>query len=109
MEKKVLLIEYEPRSLERLRGFLETAGYFVTEAHDGEEGLNTFSSGRFDIVVLSGMLPRLPSAEEIREIQRKGGTTAPPYLPMETGSTGINLKTDAQSCGAFDMLVRPFR
>jgi TonB family protein len=108
MEKKVLLIEYEPRSLERLRGFLETAGYFVTEAHDGEEGLNTFSSGRFDIVVLSGMLPRLPSAEVIREIRRKGGATAPPILLMVSGYKGSNRKADAQRVGAFDLLVKPF-
>jgi len=108
MEKKVLLIEYEPRSLERLRGFLETAGYFVTEAHDGEEGLNTFSSGRFDIVVLSGMLPRLPSAEVIREIRRKGGATAPPILLMVSGFKGTNRKADAQRVGAFDLLVKPF-
>ncbi|HEX7251907.1 MAG TPA: DNA-binding response regulator, partial [Thermoanaerobaculia bacterium] len=62
MTKKVLLIEYEPRSLERLRSLLEAGDYAVTEAHDGEEGLTAFSSGRFDLVVLSGMLPRLPSA-----------------------------------------------
>ena len=108
MTKKVLLIEYEPRSLERLRGLLEAGDCAVTEAHDGEEGLTAFSSGRFDLVVLSGMLPRLPSAEVIREIRRKGGATAPPILLMVSGYKGSNRKADAQRVGAFDLLVKPF-
>jgi TonB family protein len=108
MTKKVLLIEYEPRSLERLRGLLEAGDYAVTEAHDGDEGLTAFSAGRFDLVVLSGMLPRLPSAEVIREIRRKGGATAPPILLMVSGYKGSNRKADAQRVGAFDLLVKPF-
>jgi TonB family protein len=108
MTKKVLLIEYEPRSLERLRALLEAGDYAVTEAHEGEEGLAAFSAGRFDLVVLSGMLPRLPSADVIREIRRKGGATAPPILLMVSGYKGSNRKADAQRVGAFDLLVKPF-
>jgi TonB family protein len=108
MARKVLLIEYEGRSIERVKGLLPTPDYTVTEAHDGEEGLSTFGSSRFDLVVLSGMLPRLPSAEVIREIRRKGGATAPPILLMVSGYKGTNRKADAQRVGAFDILVKPF-
>ena len=108
MVRKVLLIEYEGRSIERVRGLLPAPDYAVTEAHDGEEGLSAFTSSRFDLVVLSGMLPRLPSAEVIREIRRKGGATAPPILLMVSGYKGTNRKADAQRVGAFDILVKPF-
>ena len=108
MARKVLLIEYEGRSIERVRGLLPAPDYAVTEAHDGEEGLTAFTSSRFDLVVLSGMLPRLPSAEVIREIRRKGGATAPPILLMVSGYKGTNRKADAQRVGAFDILVKPF-
>ena len=108
MARKVLLIEYEARSIERVRGLLPGPEYAVTEAHDGEEGLTAFTSARFDLVVLSGMLPRLPSAEVIREIRRKGGATAPPILLMVSGYKGTNRKADAQRVGAFDILVKPF-
>ena len=80
----------------------------MIEAHDGEEGLSAFTSSRFDLVVLSGMLPRLPSAEVIREIRRKGGAAAPPILLMVSGYKGTNKKADAQRVGAFDILVKPF-
>jgi TonB family protein len=108
MAKRVLLIDYEPRSRERVRALLPASEFTVVEAHDGEEGLATFSSSHFDAVVLSGMLPRLPSAEVIREIRRKGGATAPPILLMVSGYKGTNRKADAQRVGAFDLLLRPF-
>src|SRR6266508_738751 len=107
MSKKLLLIEYDARSLERVRSLL-SAEYEVVEARDGEEGLHVYSSSRFDLVLLSGMLPRLPSAEVIREIRRRGGATAPPIILMVAGYRGTNTKADAQRVGAFDLLARPF-
>ncbi len=108
MSKRVLLIDYEPRSRERVRSLLSSDQYTIAESHDGEEGLAAFTSGQFDLVILSGMLPRLPSAEVIREIRRKGGATAPPILLMVSGYKGTNRKADAQRVGAFDLVVRPF-
>jgi len=108
MPKKVLLIEYEPRYIERIRTLLTPLGHAITEAHDGEAGLQAFGNTRFDMILLSGMLPRLPSAEVIREVRKKGGATAPPIILMMTGYRGSNRKADAQKVGAFDILMRPF-
>src|SRR6266571_2565082 len=108
MSKRVLLIDYEPRSRERVRSLLPSDQYTIAESHDGEEGLAAFTSGRFDLVLLSGMLPRLPSAEVIREIRRRGGATAPPIILMVAGYRGTNTKADAQKVGAFEILIRPF-
>ena len=108
MPKKVLLIEYEPRYVERVRTLLGPLEHTVTESHDGEAGLAAFGASKFDLVLLSGMLPRLPSAEVIREIRKKGGATAPPIILMMSGYRGDNRKADAQKVGAFDILARPF-
>jgi len=108
MAKRVLLIDYESHSIERVRRVLGEPDYEVVAAHDGEEALSTFSASRFDLVLLSGMLPRLPSAEVIREIRRRGGPAAPPILLMVSGYKGSNPKADAQRVGAFDLLPRPF-
>src|SRR5215471_4816616 len=108
MPKKVLLIEYEPRYIERIRTLLQPVGHAITEAPDGDAGIQSFGSSRYDLILLSGMLPRLPSAEVIREIRKKGGATAPPIILMMTGYRGNNRKADAQKVGAFDILQRPF-
>jgi TonB family protein len=108
MARRILLIEYEPRSVERIGGLLSPE-YQLVVAKDGEEGLSVFASApRFDVILVAGMLPRLASGEVIREIRRKGGATAPPILLMVSGYKGSNPKADAQRVGAFDILVRPF-
>src|ERR1017187_4914361 len=108
MPKKVLLIDYEPRSVDRVRSLLDGSEYGITVAKDGEEVLSVFASATFDVILLAGMLPRLPSAEVIREIRRKGGATAPPILLMVSGHHGSNPKADAQRVGAFDIVVKPY-
>ncbi len=110
MPKKVLLIDYEPRSVDRVRSLLGGPDYAITVAKDGEEGLALVSAAgaAFDVVLLAGMLPRLPSAEVIREIRRKGGATSPPILLMVSGYHGSNPKADAQRVGAFDIVVKPY-
>jgi hypothetical protein len=42
MSKRVLLIDYEPRSLERVRSLLPSDQYTIAESHDGEEGFRDF-------------------------------------------------------------------
>ena len=108
MAKRILLIDYESHSAERARGSCASPDCEIVPAHDGEEALNTFSASRFDLVLLSGMLPRLPSAEVIREIRLPG---APPPSDPSDGlrlQAGSNTKADAQRVGAFDLLPRPF-
>lgn len=56
MAKNILLIEYEQRDRNRVRSLLGSPEFEVIEAHDGEEGLEAFAAGRFDLVLLCGKL-----------------------------------------------------
>jgi TonB family protein len=108
MAKNVLLIEYEQRDRSRILSLLAAAGYAVTETHDGEEGLAAFGSGSFDLVLLSGKLPRLSPTDVIRDIRKKGGPAAPPIVLLTAGYSGSNTKADAQEIGAFEIVPKPF-
>ena len=108
MAKKVLLIEYEQRDRNRVRSLLGTSDFDVTEAHDGEEGLEAFAAGRFDLVLLCGKLPRMTSSDVIREIRNRGGASAPPIVLLMAGYSGSNTKADAQRIGAFEIVPKPF-
>jgi TonB family protein len=108
MAKNVLLIEYEQRDRNRVRSLLTAPDFTVTEAHDGEEGLAAFGSGRFDVVLLSGKLPHMSSSDVIREIRNKGGLGAPPILLLPVEYSGSNTKADAQKIGAFEIVPKPF-
>jgi TonB family protein len=108
MAKNILLIEYEQRDRNRVRSLLPPPEFEVTEAHDGEEGLAAFTPSRFDVVLLSGKLPRLSPTDVIRDIRNKGGLEAPPILLLPAGYAGSNTKADAQKIGAFEIIPKPF-
>lgn len=57
-QRTVLLIDYEPRSIEDARRPLQEAGYQVEIANDGISGLEAFHRLQPDLVVVEAMLPK---------------------------------------------------
>ena len=107
MAKRLLLIEYEPRYIDKVR-LASGTDFDVDVAKDGDEGLSLFERNRPDLVLVSAVLPRGRVNDVIRDLRRKGGPTAPPILLMMSGYKGSNPKADAQKIGAFDILEKPF-
>lgn len=59
MNKKILIIEDEPAIQKILFEALVAAGYKVTAASDGLEGITAFHGGSFDLILLDIMLPKI--------------------------------------------------
>jgi len=57
--KKILIIDDDRVSLEKLRAILAGEGYQVLTASDGEEGLRITRQERPDLIILDVLLPRL--------------------------------------------------
>jgi TonB family protein len=107
MAKKLLLIENEPRYIDKVC-LAGGSDFDVTVAKEGDEGLAAFDRERPDLVVVTAALQKVRVNDVIRDLRRKGGPTAPPILLMMTGYKGSNPKADAQKIGAFDILEKPF-
>ncbi|HET7453732.1 MAG TPA: response regulator, partial [Thermoanaerobaculia bacterium] len=107
MAKKLLLIENEPRYIDKVR-LAGGEDFDVTVAREGDEGIAAFEQNRPDLVVVTAALQKMRVNDVIRDIRRKGGATAPPILLMMSGYKGSNPKADAQKIGAFDILEKPF-
>jgi TonB family protein len=103
---KILLIEYEPRYLERIHGYLGGKDFELVVARDGDEGLAQYRRSRPDLVLISSVLPRLRTPDVIRGMQASGAT--PPILLMMSGYKGRNKRADAQRIGAWSILEKPF-
>ncbi len=74
MKTKILLVEDDVNLADVLRDYLELQDYEVTCAADGVEGLISFQSNTFDLLILDVMLPRKDGftlANEIRETDNK--------------------------------------
>jgi DNA-binding response OmpR family regulator len=68
-ETKILIIEDEPELASALALRLEKAGYSVSIAHDGEEGLVKMSEERPSLVILDVILPGINGYEVCRRIR----------------------------------------
>jgi DNA-binding response OmpR family regulator len=66
---RILLVDDEEAIQKLLRFPLEKEGYEVVAARDGDEALATFGKGRFDLVILDLMLPRIDGMEVCRRIR----------------------------------------
>ena len=59
MDKRILIIEDEPAIQKILSEPLTAAGYKLTSALDGLEGISTFHAQIFDLIILDIMLPKI--------------------------------------------------
>ena len=71
MDERVLLVEDDPSIREIASLGLSQAGFKVTTAADGREGLLQFRQAPFDVVVLDVMLPELDGLDVCRAIRRE--------------------------------------
>lgn len=83
---KLLIIEDDVTIRNALRILLENQGYFIEEAHDGEEGLQKFDS-TFDLLIIDIMMPNISGIDVCRKIVEKS------YVPI-LFLTAKSLETD---------------
>jgi len=105
MASRILLVEDEPGLRLSLSDRLDSEGYAVESAADGEEGFARASTEDFDLVILDVMLPRKSGFDVCRDLRRKGVST--PVL-MLTARGQVVDRVVGLKLGADDYLVKPF-
>src|SRR4051794_28290613 len=104
MDGRILLVEDDPSIREITALGLRRAGFEVTTAVDGVEGLAKARSEQPDLVLLDVMLPRMDGLEVCREIRRD--STVPVVMLTARGDT-IDVVVGLES-GADDYVTKPF-
>jgi two-component system alkaline phosphatase synthesis response regulator PhoP len=105
VEPRILLVEDDPGLRLTLTDRLESEGYAVETASDGEAGLTRATDGAFDLVILDVMLPRKSGFDVCRDLrQRDVGT---PIL-MLTARHQVVDRVVGLKLGADDYLAKPF-
>jgi two-component system, OmpR family, phosphate regulon response regulator PhoB len=107
MKPLVLIVEDEAALVTMLRYNLESEGFDVCEAADGEEALVTIAERRPDVIVLDWMLPLLSGLEVCRQIRRSPASrTVPVIMLTARGDEGDRVR--GLNSGADDYIVKPF-
>ncbi len=102
---KVLVVEDEEGLILTLSDRLQSEGFDVEIARDGEEGLAKASSESFDLIVLDVMMPKKNGFDVCRDL-RKQGVDIPILMLTAKGET-ID-KVLGLKLGADDYLTKPF-
>lgn len=101
---QILLIEDDRTFSRILEGFLSKNKYTVTACYDGREGLRTFYSKSFDLVLLDYRLPDMNGLEMLAEIKKV--SPAVPVIIM-TSFSDIRTAVKAIKAGAFEYITKP--
>lgn len=86
---------------------LEKAGFDVTTAVDGQDGVDVFQTRRFDAVITDINMPNMDGFGVITNIRQSEVNPRVPILVLTTES-GQSLKDRARSAGATGWIVKPF-
>jgi two-component system, OmpR family, response regulator MtrA len=104
VDARILLVEDDPSIREAVALGLRGAGFTVTTAADGEEGLARWRADEPDLVLLDVMLPRLDGLEVCRAIRRESTV---PVVMLTARADTIDVVVGLES-GADDYLRKPF-
>lgn len=108
----ILLIDDDRELTGMLTEYLVREGFRAAATHDGESGEIEALSGRYDLVVLDVMLPRLSGIEVLRRIRRQ--STVPVLLLTARGDdidriSGLDLGADdyvPKPCSPGELVAR---
>ncbi len=107
MSKTILTVD-DSASIRQMVSFtLKEAGYSVTEANDGQDGLDKARAGRFSLIFTDQNMPRMDGLTLIRQLRALPQYAAVPILMLTTESSDA-MKAQGRAAGATGWLVKPF-
>jgi DNA-binding NtrC family response regulator len=105
MKTKLLIIEDEKITRRSLTDILETEGYEVLSAENGEEGLDLFKAHMPDIVVTDLRLPKLNGIEVLTTVMALNPACR---VILITAYASVDTAIESLKLGAYDYLTKPF-
>lgn len=103
----ILIVEDEPALVTLLRYNLESEGFDVLVATDGEEALLLVAEQKPDLILLDWMLPSVSGLEVCRQLRRKPEYRDIPII-MTTAKTEETDRVRGLDSGADDYLTKPY-
>jgi diguanylate cyclase (GGDEF)-like protein len=107
MTETVLVVDDDPDVARFVEVNLRSAGYEVTVASNGEEGLERAIELRPDLVLLDVMMPKLDGFEVAQRLRRDPRTSSSSII-MLTAKALSSDKVLGLSSGADDYIIKPF-
>ena len=105
MSESILVIDDEEVMRDVLGTLLRQAGFRVTVAADGQEGLALSRKHSFDAAIVDVMLPEMGGIEVLEELKKIDPDLV---VLMITAFASVETAITAMKKGAFDYVAKPF-
>ena len=106
MAERILVVDDDKGVREALGEFLQSLGYGVVLAENGQEALSKYRSGEFDIIMADLIMPTMDGMEMLRRIRESKNDEV--IFLMITGHPSIGTAVEAINQGADDYITKPF-
>lgn len=103
---RILVVEDEHKIANAVKRGLEQERFAVDVVYDGDDGMDSATSGDYDLVILDRMLPGEYDGIDIIEEMREKGIHTP--VLFVTAKDQIRDRVNGLDAGADDYLVKPF-
>ena len=104
--KRILLVDDDNEIIESMRLALESRGYTILVARDGNQGLSMAEKEDPDLVILDMMMPKRSGFLVLEKLRRT--RPVPLRVIMITANEGSRHKAYAEMLGVDDYLRKPF-
>ena len=104
---RILFIEDDKMNRRVVSDMLGVAGAVMTEAEDGETGLELLDAGQFDVVLLDLRMPGMDGFEVTRHIRARPDAKARIAIIILTADAAPDLRGKLLAAGVDDVLFKP--
>ena len=105
-QRRVLLVDDDAEIIDAMKFALESKGYQVLVARDGNQGLAIAERDDPDLVILDMMMPKRSGFLVLEKLRRT--RAVPVRVIMVTANEGSRHKAYAEMLGVDDYLRKPF-
>lgn len=107
METRILIVDDHPTNLQLLRDTLETEGYTIAIASDGEMALKLVQRNLPELIILDIVMPGLDGYEVCRRLKQQPATREIPVIFLTVREDADSL-VQAFQVGGVDYITKPF-
>jgi DNA-binding NtrC family response regulator len=105
-EARILIVDDDKEFADTLAEHLAGRGYLTRVAYDGQDGLDRFHTGGFQVVFTDLQMPGMDGIELVHEIKRLDKRSV---VVVITGFGTIESAVKAIKKGAYDFITKPVK
>jgi class 3 adenylate cyclase/CheY-like chemotaxis protein len=106
-QANILIVDDVPVNLQALESILQTRGFRVTKATNGEQALEVVAQEIPDLILLDVMMPKMNGYEVCQHLKENPATSKIPVIFL-TGRNDSYSVIKGFASGALDYVVKPF-